>query len=369
LIAVTPCHTPTRKAIPCARLEDALVGSILGTAVGDAIGLPYEGVSRRRAPRLLGDPDRLRLIFGKGMVSDDTEQTCLVAQALIESVGDVDRFQRRLLRRLQRWFLTMPAGVGLGTLRAISKSLVGFPPRRCGVFSAGNGPAMRSAILGAAIDDTELLLKLTKASCTLTHTDPKAFFGASAVALAAHLAREETPVEPGPYLATVQRALREESAHEFLDLLAAATQSVLRGESTADFAVAAGMPKQVSGYVYQTVPAALHAWLRHQADFRRAVVSVVRCGGDTDTTAAVVGGIVGCHVGKRGIPEDWLDGLLEWPRTPAWMEQLAFQLARVVSTSQPEVPRSLPLAGVLARNAAFLSIVLAHGLRRLLPPY
>jgi hypothetical protein len=60
---------------------------------------------------------------------------------------------------------------------------------------------------------------------------------------------------------------------------------------------------------------ALHAWLSNQENFRDAVVAVVQCGGDTDTTAAIVGGIVGCHVGKIGIPEEWLRNLLEWPRT------------------------------------------------------
>ena len=52
-----------------------IVGSILGTAVGDAIGLPYEGMSKRRGVRLLGEPTRHRFFFGRGMVSDDTEHT------------------------------------------------------------------------------------------------------------------------------------------------------------------------------------------------------------------------------------------------------------------------------------------------------
>jgi ADP-ribosylglycohydrolase len=353
----------------CTSLEPALVGSILGTAVGDAIGLPYEGLSRRRGQKVLGVPDRHRLFLRWGMVSDDTEQTCLVAQALIESFGDVGQFQRRLLRRLQGWFLTLPAGVGLGTLRAISKSLIGFPPHRCGVFSAGNGPSMRSAILGAAIDDPRLLRELVKASCTITHTDPKAFFGAWAVAVAANLARRESVVEAAEYFTTVQQVLREESAGEFLRLLEPVVQSVQQGQSTTEFAISSGMGKGISGYVYHTVPVALQAWLTNQNNFRQAIVGVIQCGGDTDTTAAIVGGIVGTHVGKAGIPQEWVNELLEWPRTAAWMEQLGKQLARVVATSQPETPVSLPLAGVLARNAAFLSIVLSHGFRRLLPPY
>jgi ADP-ribosyl-[dinitrogen reductase] hydrolase len=353
----------------CATLEDSLVGSILGTAVGDAIGLPYEGLSRRRAPKLLGVPDRHRLLFRRGMVSDDTEQTCLVAQALIESWGDVGQFQRKLLRHLQGWLLTMPGGVGLGTLRALSKSLVGFPPHRCGVFSAGNGPAMRSAIVGAAIDEPHRLMEFVKASCSITHTDPKALFGAWAVALAANRARGEARVEAPEYYAAAEQMLRGESAAEFLELLERVVRSVQKGQSTGEFAISAGMGKGVSGYVYQTVPIAVHAWLTNQTDFRGAVVGVIQCGGDTDTTAAIVGGIVGCHVGKAGIPQHWLDRLMEWPRTPAWMEQLARQLARVAVTAQPEISASVPLAGLLARNAGFLAIVLSHGFRRLLPPF
>lgn len=74
--------------------EDRIVGCILGTAVGDAIGLPYEGLSRRRGARILGAPDRHRFLFGRGMVSDDTEHTCIVAQSLIAADGDLIAFQR-----------------------------------------------------------------------------------------------------------------------------------------------------------------------------------------------------------------------------------------------------------------------------------
>jgi ADP-ribosylglycohydrolase len=73
-----------------AMTRDAIVGCIWGTAVGDALGLPYEGVSPQRAQRLLGPPDRYRFLLGGGMISDDTEHTCMVAQSLIEAGGDVE---------------------------------------------------------------------------------------------------------------------------------------------------------------------------------------------------------------------------------------------------------------------------------------
>src|SRR6476620_4134044 len=85
--------------------SDSLAGCLLGTAVGDALGLPYEGLSPQRAARLYGSPGRYRLLFGHGMVSDDTEHACLVAQALIASGGVEGRFAQELARRLRWWLL------------------------------------------------------------------------------------------------------------------------------------------------------------------------------------------------------------------------------------------------------------------------
>src|SRR5207237_1108787 len=98
-------------------------------------------------------------------------------------------------------------------------------------------------------------------------------------------------------------------------------------ETTAAFAESLGLGNGVSGYTYHTVPVALHAWFCKPQDYRAAVLDVVRCGGDTDTTAAILGAIIGAGVGKRGIPNDWLDAIGEWPRSVTWMESLGRRLA------------------------------------------
>jgi ADP-ribosyl-[dinitrogen reductase] hydrolase len=350
--------------------QSRLVGCLLGTAVGDALGLPYEGLSRRRAARLFGPPDRYRFVFGRGMVSDDTEHACLVAQALIASGGDVEWFRRSLARSFRWWLLGVPAGVGLATLRSIVRLWLGFSPQNSGVFSAGNGPAMRAAILGAAIDDRGQLRELVAASSRITHTDPKAEWGALAVALAAHMACRSAngTVQGGQFLAELQTVLGGEG-DELLSLIGQAVGSVDAGQSSESFAESLGLTQGVSGYVYHTVPVAIHAWLAHPRDFHAAVTAVIRCGGDTDSTAAIVGGIVGAGVGREGIPQAWLDGLCEWPRTSAWMERLARELAMVEKSGTRRRPPRLPVWGVLLRNAFFLPIVLFHGFRRLLPPY
>ena len=68
--------------------EDAILGCLLGAAVGDALGLPMKGLSKRRQRTMYPDISGYHFLFGKGMVSDDTEHLCIVAQALAKSEGD-----------------------------------------------------------------------------------------------------------------------------------------------------------------------------------------------------------------------------------------------------------------------------------------
>lgn len=336
--------------------------------MGDALGLPYEGLRRRRAARLLGPPDRYRFLFGRGMVSDDTEHACLVAQSLVSGGPDVCRFTVELARRLRWWLAGIPAGIGWATLRAILRLWCGIPPERSGIWSAGNGPAMRAPLLGVVVDEVDLLRAFVRASTRITHTDPKAEWGALSVAWAARMAARCSPPDADSFVTTLGELL-DENAAGFLQLIEAAAASVRRGEFTPAFATQIGCHDRVSGYVYQTVPVAIHAWLRHPADFRAAVTNVIECGGDTDTTAAIVGGIVGAGVGRAGIPDDLLRGLCEWPRSVAWVARLSTQLARVLEQGEVERPLRVPMPGVLLRNLLFASVVLAHGFRRLAPPY
>ena len=345
-----------------------IVGSILGTAIGDAIGLPYEGLSHGRANHLLGTHDCHRFFFRRGMVSDDTELTCMVAQAIIASRGDVDAFKRQLSWRFRLWLLGFPAGIGFATLRSIIRLWIGFSAEKSGVFSAGNGPAVRAPIIGAAIDDIELLQRLVRASTRITHTDPKAQYGALAVALASRMARQNEIVAGSIFLDHLKASLSTDG-DELVSLIRDAVNSVENRQSTVAFAYSIGLAKGVSGYVYHSVPVSIHAWLSNQRDFRSAITHVIDCGGDTDSTGAIVGGIVGASVGRAGIPAEWIERLCEWPRSIKWMECLALQVESALQSNTPVRPVELPIHGVLFRNLFFLGIDLYHGFRRLLPPY
>lgn len=360
----------------CRLGEHRLTRLLLGSAVGDALGLPAEGLSPQRQRKWWPGELRHRFCLGRGMVSDDTEHACMTAQALLEAGGDVERFRRSLAWQLRWWFIALPAGVGLATARACVRLWLGVPPERSGVNSAGNGPAMRSAILGAVFaDQPEQRRAFVRASTRLTHLDPRAETASLAVAEAAawlvvSSRGDEAPTDVlNPKLPRVGECsalvcLQVSEDPEWLTACGLIAAALQRGDSVEALAAALGLTRGVTGYAYHTVPVALYAWLRHRGDFRGTLTAAIRCGGDTDTVAAIAGALAGCEAGVEGIPTDWQSNLADWPRSPQHLSELAAELA---------TPGGQPVGwcwpGVLPRNLFFLAVVLCHGFRRLLPPY
>jgi ADP-ribosyl-[dinitrogen reductase] hydrolase len=315
-----------------------IAGLLLGTAVGDSLGLPREGLSARRARRLYPGPLRQRL----GMTSDDTEHACMTRQALLAEPDDPVRFARVLRRKLRWWLVALPPAIGWGTLRALA---IGR-----GVRSAGNGAVMRAPIIGAMIDDLDRIEPFVAASTAITHRDPRAHAGALAIAIAAHHAvRDRTD----GVLAAIRARVADRELLGSLDRIEASLD-----RPPAELARELGLERGVTGYVHHTVPMCLHAWLRSPRDFVRAVTEVIELGGDADSTGAIVGALAGASAGEAAIPPAWL-AIRDAPRSLAWIRALAGATSPI-RLAWPLVP---------VRNALFAVIVVAIGLRRLLPPY
>ncbi|MBK9266986.1 MAG: ADP-ribosylglycohydrolase family protein [Polyangiaceae bacterium] len=355
---------------------DRLQGVLLGAAVGDALGLPREGLSPTRAARMYGlRPLRHRFLFGRGMTSDDAEHACLTAQALLAAPDDTHRFSRSLAWRLRGWFAAMPAAVGWATLRAIVKLWIGFSPMTSGVYSAGNGPAMRAPVIGACCaDDIARIKTLVRLSTRMTHTDPRAEEGALVIALAAAHGIRNGPrgVTPGVLFDEIRPHVHDVELCRALEQVA---ELVARGASAAEFAQSFGFAKGVSGYMLHTVPAALFCWLSNPFDIERCVEDVILLGGDADSTGAIVGALAGATAGASAIPAVWLDGITDWPRSIAWMRKLGARLAARFGGNphgdahEGEGPLPLFWPAIPVRNMVFLAVALAHGFRRMLPPY
>ncbi len=317
-------------------------GVLLGTAVGDALGLVCEGMSARRIARRFGRLDRYHLLGRTGFVSDDTEQSALVAQCLARHPSQRDRCVRAFRRSLLGWFWRLPWGIGMATIRSSFRIMLGL--RRSGVPSAGNGAAMRAAVIGAFFHDRpEKRREFGAAIAMTTHTDPRAVEGALFVAeLVAGGPEEARKIVTEPLLA------------EGLDR---AAELAKHGASTSEAAEAL----KTTGYVVHTLPFALYCYLRYGDSPLLALQECISAGGDTDSIAAILGAWLGARHGEAGLPAHLIAELHDGPFGPSHLRGLADSLA----SGAP--PPGYSWAGALLRNLALYPVVLFHGLRRIFP--
>lgn len=339
-------------------------GLLLGVAIGDALGLPRENLCRRCGLKMLGrGPLRYQLSRGTGIYSDDTQLMLLTAQALLKSRSDGKSFRWIFRKRLSWYLLSFPIGAGKATLLSAAKCWLMRLRLPSGVNSSGNGAATRALISALAIHGTgHRLSRWVDEATKLTHTHPLASDGCQVLAaLADHGATCRPEVfDPQAALAV---AIDASSTTE-IKLKLRELQSFLE-QRRSPHAVARhfGWGQYVSGLIVPTTIMATYCWLRYPSDFRRAVESAVLLGGDTDSVAAIVGGLVGAHVGAQRLPAELVSRISGISHGSAWIEKLAERLSR-----WPHGPDDLHSApcqpidplGQLVLNAWTAVLVLNH---------
>ncbi|WP_240809610.1 ADP-ribosylglycohydrolase family protein [Actinomadura sp. WMMA1423] len=291
-----PAPAPERAA---ASMHVSLAGLSVGDAFGDQFFL--------RANRHLTAAD---LPSPPWEWSDDTEMACSVV-ACLRRHGRIDQ------DALAASFATrMDTGrrYGAGALELLERIRDGHPWRAAtaesfgGNGSYGNGAAMRVAPLGAfCMGDPARAAAEAALQAEITHAHVEGVAGAMAVAVAASLAANGTAgnlIEaaldhvPGTY---VRRGLERARG--------------LKRATPEQAAQALGNGSRITAQ--DTVPFALWAATRHLDDYPAGVRACVTAGGDMDTTAAIVGGIIAAGTGIDGIPPAWLESR---EPLPGWLE-------------------------------------------------
>ena len=339
--------------------HERLAGVLLGTALGDALGLPAEGMSAEAIARRFGRVDRFRLLGGTGFVSDDTEQAALVAQSLARHPEDPAACVRAFRRSLLGWFARLPWGVGRATVRSCVRIGLGITPS--GVMSAGNGAAMRAAVVGAFFHDRPREREtFGRLLAEVTHRDVRAVEGALYVAeLAA--ACVGCP-ERAPLSISQEEARKVVQAGELGTALDQAVELERAGASFPEAARVCG----TTGYVVSSVAFATFGFLRHADDPMLALTETVGAGGDTDSIGAILGAWLGARHGVAGLPDHLIRRIHDGPFGPSHLRSLASCLADGREGRQRPVPVYSPTAA-LARNLALYPVILGHGFRRLIP--
>jgi ADP-ribosylglycohydrolase len=238
--------------------------------------------------------------------TDDTEMALAIVGVLKE-YGTIN--QDALARAFVERFMANPArGYGEGAIRLLQQMSKGADWRAESVSlfhgegSYGNGGAMRASPLGAWFaDDVEMLIQQARLSAEVTHSHPEAQDGAVAVALAAAWACQYY-LDPRPAKNMIPWIIEHLPKGHVRDHLERAASFSL-DEWEFDVANELGSGHRVSAV--DTVPFSLWVSAAHISDFRKALWTAARVGGDVDTTCAIIGGIVSLAVGADQIPDSW----------------------------------------------------------------
>jgi len=310
-------------------LRDRVLGGVLGLVVGDALGVPFEFVPR---DRLGGDTVSGMAGHGThnqpaGTWSDDSSLALATLESLLDGYDPAD-----MMRRFAAWlsdaYMT-PHGVvfdiGFTTKAAIRRYEKGTPLDRCGgdgVNDNGNGGLMR--ILPMSLHDhrldTEAIVDRSGAVSALTHAHVR-----SRLCCALYSLVVRGVIDGAPLRVALRRAARELEPHAPRDEVA-----VLKDVLTGDVLDRDASRIRASGYVVHTLEAAL--WCVWRADnYVDAVLQAVRLGEDTDTTAAVAGGLAGVMHGVDAIPQQWIAALARRDD----VEALVNRFADLVTTEEP----------------------------------
>ena len=280
------------------RTIDRAVGAVLGSAVGDALGAPFEfglpGVFRERFPDGRGE-----MCGGGGWdpgeATDDTQMAVLVGESLLER-GGLDLPD--IFRRFRSWAAADPKDIGLQT-EAVLSSGDSWDTAAALHFqfngrAAGNGSLMRastSAVRFAAAGP-EVTRDAARRIAALTHGDAAAWEGTAVLheLVRVALLGEDPSAALPEALAAVAPAHRARWA------------VVLAPDWRPDDAT------EFNGAVWPCLGSAVWA-LRTTASFEEALAVAIDLGGDTDTVAAVTGMLAGAVHGAGAIPARWTDPL------------------------------------------------------------
>lgn len=288
-------------------VKGRMLGCLYGQAIGDALGLGTEFMSKDEALKYY--PDRLtrynqiiqdshRKRWSQGAWTDDTDMMLCILRAYDNGRFDICQ----VAKNFKDWFNEEPIGIGRHTYKVLCMSDYVEKPEKCSELwwklsreqSAANGALMRTSVIGLLKDN---YIETSEKICKLTHYDPRCV--GSCVIITSiinsliwrdkELSYEEIITIANSY---------DERIREWVEL-------AYNSESIADLDLD---EKDSIGYTLRTLTAGLWCYF-HAKDFQSGLLAVVNEGGDADTNGGVSGSILGAKFGIYTIPEHYIDEL------------------------------------------------------------
>jgi ADP-ribosylglycohydrolase len=281
------------------------LAALQGLAIGDALGMPTQLMSRGEIGETFGIIDGFRdaapdhpIAAGMraGSITDDTEQALLIAHALIEGDGHLDPGD--VARRLAAWEDDMRARgsldlLGPSTRAAVAAVLAGTPPEEAGRFGTTNGAAMRVTPVGIAVPpghDMRRLVDAVHESAKVSHDTTVAISAASAVAAAVSAGIAGADWREATTQGVWAAQAAEGTGHWVAGAEIAARIHLAITQAHIDEIISLIGTSLAS---QESVPAAFGILALADGDGWRAACIAAAAGGDTDTIGAMAGAIAG----------------------------------------------------------------------------
>ncbi|MBS1253169.1 MAG: ADP-ribosyl-[dinitrogen reductase] glycohydrolase [Anaerolineales bacterium] len=341
------------------RVKDRVIGSIVGLAVGDALGAPVEGWRAKQISQRFGtlshyaDAGRL-----PGAYTDDAQQALCILDVLLEHgrfdpealAGKFVELAQPVEGVRERYFGAF-RGTGPGFRDSVRALQRGASWRESGTLSAGNGTAMRVGPLGAFFHGGRFVdfRSAVFRSAWITHTDPRALSGALMIAYSViHAINHGDDFHPEDYLHELYDVVRDaEKAiqRQYWDPNLGVEREACRHMSGAIERIRGWLKRDtkeaigaISRYAQRRTTMRTHAlsafvlgsgivsvymFAKHFEDLENALAVAVNLGGDTDTIGAMVGTLAGALHGYSAIPARWREGLRNHDAIYARAEALA----------------------------------------------
>ncbi|XP_052826920.1 ADP-ribosylarginine hydrolase Tri1 [Octopus bimaculoides] len=328
------------------RVYKCIYATIYGHAVGDALGLLTESLTKEDAKKNYGCvSDELELVCKRMVVdrhreqwevgdwTDDTDMLIVLIKCLVENMGQIPsvNFAKMMMEWSESGFPELGDKVAKG-LCPHFKSVINHPQfseqpekaaeivwRMKGNYVASNAILAFSPILG--IHYYNILGKVIKNTllvCDILIPDSRCQAGGVALSVTLAMLIQRDPKhlkKSGEYNinAIISDVFDYASKLLSLDAEVRELQSYMYNSSLKQLQL--NEPGKTR-YIFKTVGVAM--WALKQKDFRKALQEIVMEGGDADANAAAAGAVLGCKMGLDAIPKSWIDSLLH--RT--WLDSI-----------------------------------------------
>ena len=328
-------------------LQDRIRGSLIGGAIGDALGYPvefiysFEGIQARYGERGITRLDTKQFWFedgeqsGKAVVSDDTQMTLFTANGLLNAKRQKIGMKYGICLAYIEWYLTQIGkksgkytdcwisrvpelnhrrAPGNTCMTSLSDIYRGKDPIN---NSKGCGGVMRVAPISlyAAVDGRMDILdadKLAGEAAEITHQHPLGFIPAALMSHVIYrLALDENPTREGmaEYIREGLEKLKDlfpQYHSENLEMIRMAQTAIdLSSNDGTDLENIKTLGEGWTGE--EALAIALYCALKHFDSFEDAMIASVNHGGDSDSTGAVTGNILGAALGYEAIPQFFKD--------------------------------------------------------------